>query len=125
LATTNARITSLEAELKASQKAWEVATAAKVTTKKTAKAAVTKAKKAEKALADANQGHIQREEAITERLNRISALAGGEYFSTLYIVCLLILLMVTYYPFCFCLQRKLGYLWCHCSQLMKILSWQR
>jgi hypothetical protein len=84
-----------------------------------------KAKKAEKALADANQGRIQREEAITERLNRISALAGGEYFSTLYIVCLLILPMVTYYPFCFCLQRKLEYLWRRCSQLMKILSWPR
>jgi hypothetical protein len=28
-----------------------------------------KAKKAEKALADANQGRIQREEAITDRLN--------------------------------------------------------
>jgi hypothetical protein len=34
-----------------------------------------KAKKAEKALADANQGRIQREEVITDRLNRILALA--------------------------------------------------
>jgi hypothetical protein len=54
-----------------------------------------KAKKAEKALADANQGRLQREEAITDRLNRISALAGGECLSTLFIACLLILLMVT------------------------------
>jgi hypothetical protein len=103
LATANARIESLEAELEASQKAWDVATTAKATAEKSAKAAMAKVKKAEKALVDANQGRIQREEAITERLNRILALAGGEYFSTLYIVCLLILLMVTYYPFCFCL----------------------
>jgi hypothetical protein len=46
----------------------------------------TRAKKAEKALADANQGCIQREEAATERLNRISALAGGDYLSTLFLL---------------------------------------
>jgi chromosome segregation ATPase len=86
LATANARIASLEAELEASQKAWDAATAAKTTAEKNAKAAVTKAKKAEKALADANQGRIQREEAVTERLNRISALAGGEYLSTLFLL---------------------------------------
>jgi CHASE3 domain sensor protein len=103
LATANAHIASLEAELEASQKAWDVAAAAKATAEKSAKAAMAKAKKAEKALADANQGRIQREEAITDRLDQISALAGGEYPSTLFIVCLLILLMVTYYPFCFCL----------------------
>jgi hypothetical protein len=60
-------------------------------------------KKAEKALADANQERVQREEAITKRLNRVSALAGGKYLSALFIVCLLTLPMVTYYPFCFCL----------------------
>jgi hypothetical protein len=54
LATANARIASLEAELEASQKAWDVATAAKAATEKCAKAAATKAKKAKKALADAN-----------------------------------------------------------------------
>jgi hypothetical protein len=125
LATANARIASLEAELVASQKSWDIATAAKATAEKSAKATVAKVKKAEKALADANHGSIQREEAITDCLNWILALAGGEYLSTLFIVCLLILLMVTYYPFCFCLQRKLGYLWRRCSQLIKILSWQR
>jgi hypothetical protein len=125
LATANAHIAYLEAKLEASQKAWDAATAAKATAKKTAKAAATKARKAEKALADANQGRIQREEAITKRLNQILALAGGEYLSTFLIVCLLILLMVTHNPFCFCLQRKLEYLWCCCSQLMKILSWQQ
>jgi hypothetical protein len=41
--------------------------------------ALAKAKKAEKALADANQGRIQREQVVTERLNKISALAGGKY----------------------------------------------
>jgi hypothetical protein len=56
LATANARIASLEAEPEASQKTWDIATAAKATAEKTAKAAMTKAKKAEKALADANQG---------------------------------------------------------------------
>jgi hypothetical protein len=124
LAAANARIASLDAELEAFQKAWDVATAAKATAEKFAKAATTKAKKVEKALADANQGRIQREEAITKRLNQVSALAGGEYISALFIVCLLILLVVTYYPFCFCLQRKLGYLWRRCSRLMKVLSWQ-
>jgi hypothetical protein len=54
LATANARIESLEAELEASQKAWDVATAAKAAAEKSAKAAATKAKKAEKALADAD-----------------------------------------------------------------------
>jgi hypothetical protein len=124
LAMANARIASLEAELKASQKAWDVATPAKAAAEKSAKAVATKTKKAEKALADADQGRIQREQAITKRLNQVSALVGGKYLSALFIVCLLILLMVTYYPFCFCLQRKLGYLWRCCSRLMKILSWQ-
>jgi hypothetical protein len=104
LATTNARIASLEAKLEASQKAWDATTAAKTTAKKNAKAAATKAKKAEKALADANQGRIHREEAITKYLNRILALAGGEYLSYFFlIVCLLVLLTVTHNPFCFCL----------------------
>jgi translation initiation factor 2B subunit (eIF-2B alpha/beta/delta family) len=78
LATANARIASLEAELEASQKSWDVATAAKATAEKSAKAAMTKAKKAEKALADANQERIQREEAITKRFNQVLALAGGD-----------------------------------------------
>jgi hypothetical protein len=36
------------------------------------------------------------------------ALAGGEYFSILYIVCLFILLVITYYTFCFLLAEKIG-----------------
>jgi hypothetical protein len=79
LAAANTHISSLEAELKASRKAWDVATAAKTTTEKSAKSALARAKKAEKALSDANKEHIQREQAITKRLNKMSALAGGEY----------------------------------------------
>jgi hypothetical protein len=108
LATANACIASLEAELEASQKSWDVATAAKASAEKSAKAATTKAKKAEKALADANQERIQREEAITKRLNQVSALAGVKYCSALFIVCLLILLMVTYFSFLFLLAEKIG-----------------
>jgi cell division FtsZ-interacting protein ZapD len=93
LATANVRIASLEAELKASQKAWDAATTTKASTEKSAKAAMAKAKKAEKALADANQGRIQREEAITDRLNRILALAGGGCLFSL--PACFILLMVT------------------------------
>jgi hypothetical protein len=58
LATANALIAFLEAKLKASQKAWDVATAAKAAAEKSSKAATTKAKKAKKALADTNQGRI-------------------------------------------------------------------
>jgi chromosome segregation ATPase len=79
LAAANARISSLEAELEASQKAWDATTAAKTTAEKSAKSALARAKKAEKALSDANKEHIQREQAVTERLNKMSALAGGAY----------------------------------------------
>jgi hypothetical protein len=87
----NARVASLEAELKASQKAWDVATAAKAAAERSAKAAVAKVKKVEKALVDADQGRIQREQAITKRLNQVSALAGGKHLSALFIIYLLIL----------------------------------
>jgi hypothetical protein len=93
LTTANARIASLEAELEASRKAWDVATAAKVTAKKSAKSAAAKAKKAEKALADADQGHVQREQAITKCLNQILALPGGKYHAVIFFVYLLILLL--------------------------------
>jgi hypothetical protein len=54
LAAANARISSLEAKLKASRKAFDAATAAKTTAEKSTKSALARAKKAEKALADAN-----------------------------------------------------------------------
>jgi chromosome segregation ATPase len=91
LTAANAHIASLEAELEASRKAWDVATAAKAAAEKSAKSAAAKAKKAEKALADADQGRVQREQAITKRFNQVSALAGGKYRAVLFLVYLLIL----------------------------------
>jgi hypothetical protein len=61
LASANAHILSLEAELSASWKAFDAATAAKVSAKKLNKSTLAKAKKMEKALADANKEHLQRE----------------------------------------------------------------
>jgi small-conductance mechanosensitive channel len=75
----NAHILSLEAELEASRKAWDAATAAKTTAEKATKSALARAKKAEKALSDANKEHIQWEQAVTKWLDKMSALAGGEY----------------------------------------------
>jgi chromosome segregation ATPase len=79
LTAANARIASLEAELDASRKAWDIATAAKVAAEKTAKSAETKAKKAEKALANADQRRFRREQTIAKLLDKISALVGGKY----------------------------------------------
>jgi hypothetical protein len=126
LTTANTRIASLEAELEAFRKAWDVATAAKVAAEKYAKSAATKAKKAEKALADADQGRVQREQAITKRLNQISALAGGKYRVVLFLsICSFFYLLVfAYYllslSFVFP-QRTLEYLWCLYNRMMKIL----
>jgi hypothetical protein len=52
LATTNARISSLEAELEASKRAFDAATAAKTSAEKSSKSALDKVKKMEKSLAD-------------------------------------------------------------------------
>jgi hypothetical protein len=59
LATVNARIASLEVELSASQKAYDVAAVAEANAEKSQKSVLGKAKKAEKALADANKEHAQ------------------------------------------------------------------
>jgi hypothetical protein len=77
LAAANARISSLEAKLEASRKAFDAATA-----EKSNKSALARAKKAEKALADANKERIQWDQAITERLNKMSALVGGKYHAS-------------------------------------------
>jgi Tfp pilus assembly protein PilX len=66
LTSAHARISALEAELRASQQAWESATATKVSAEKAIKATEAKAKKAEKALSDAEQKHLQRERSIAE-----------------------------------------------------------
>jgi hypothetical protein len=49
----------LKAELSASRRAFDVATAAKANAEKSHKSALAKAKKAEKALAGANKEHLQ------------------------------------------------------------------
>jgi hypothetical protein len=100
LAAANARISSLEAELEASKKAWDAATAAKTTAEKSTKSALARAKKAEKALADANMEHIQRDQAVTERLNKISALVGGKHHAFPFFVYLPILILadVCFFP---------------------------
>jgi hypothetical protein len=93
LAAANACISSLETELEASRKAWDAATAAKTTAEKSTKSASARAKKAEKALADANKESIQRDQAVTECLNKISALAGGKYHAFPFFVDLPILIL--------------------------------
>jgi hypothetical protein len=98
----NARIPSLEAELKVSRKAWDVTTVAKATAEKSTKSALARAKKAEKALSDANKEHLQREQAVTERLNKMSTLARGEHlFPFLLVYSLLYLMMRLFLCLCF------------------------
>jgi hypothetical protein len=60
LVTARARISALEAEVKASVEAWESANATKLSAKKAAKSAETRAKKAKKALVDADQKRAKR-----------------------------------------------------------------
>jgi hypothetical protein len=97
LSVANARISSLEAELEASRKAFHAATAAKTTADKSTKSALAKAKKAEKALADANQGRIQREQAITECLNKIRLLLEVNTMLSPFFVGLPILILLSYF----------------------------
>jgi hypothetical protein len=66
LAAAKARIASLEAELSASRKAYDAATATKTAADKSQKSALAKAKKAEKALADAEKEHRLQEQAMAE-----------------------------------------------------------
>jgi hypothetical protein len=104
LSTANACISSLKAELEASRKAFDVVAATKTTAEKFTKSALAKAKKAEKALADANQERIQREQAITKRLNKISAFAGGKYHAFPFFADLPILILadLCFLIFCLC-----------------------
>jgi hypothetical protein len=64
---------------------------------------VAKAKKAEKALADADRERVQREQAITKRLNQISALAGGKYHAFPFLADLLTHLLTDVCSLIFCL----------------------
>jgi hypothetical protein len=74
LATSNARIASVEAELEASQKAYDAATAAKTVAEKSQKSVLARA------LADANKGHAQREQAVAERLHTMSSATASKFF---------------------------------------------
>jgi hypothetical protein len=96
LAIANAHISSLEAELSVAWKAFNAATAAKVSAEKLNKSALTKAKKAEKTLADAKKEHLQREQAMAERLNMMFAAAGGIYYIFLLLLLLFYLLSFTH-----------------------------
>jgi hypothetical protein len=90
----NARIASLEAELSTLPKAYDAATAAKATADKSQKSALAKAKKMEKALADAEKEHRLREQAVAERLQTMSTAAEGTHFAlspSLTAVCFLVL----------------------------------
>jgi hypothetical protein len=126
----NAHVASLEAELEASRTAFDAATAAKVNAEKSAKSALTKAKKAEKDLANANKEHLQREQAVAERLNQMYAAARGTYYNFLsfcWFSCSLMLADI----FLFCcfavslaLQNMVECLRQLCNQTT-ILSWPR
>jgi hypothetical protein len=87
----NARVASLEAELTASRTAFDAATTAKANAEKSAKSASAKAKKAEKDLANANKEHLQREQAVVERLNQMSAAAGGTCYNFPFILSVFLL----------------------------------
>jgi hypothetical protein len=99
LKASNARVASLEAELEASRTAVDAATAAKVNAEKSAKSALAKVKNAEKDLANANKEHLQREQAVAERLNQMSAAAGGTYYTFFHFVGSLSLLCLLMYSF--------------------------
>jgi hypothetical protein len=74
----HARISALEAELRAYVEAWECANAAKVSSEKDAKSAETRAKKAKKALAESQQKQAKREQSVAERLDKISVSVGSK-----------------------------------------------
>jgi hypothetical protein len=95
----HARIASLEAELEASRTACDAATAAKVNAEKSSKSALAKAKKAEKDLGIAKKEHLQREQAMAERLNQMSAAARGTYDTLFYFDGFLALLHLLMYSF--------------------------
>jgi hypothetical protein len=63
-----------------------------------------KAKKAEKALADANKERIQREQAVTEHLRTMSATTKGKHFTLSFISTpiLLLYLLILFFSFFLC-----------------------
>jgi hypothetical protein len=120
LATANAQIASLEAELNASRRAYDVAATAKASAEKSQKSALGKAKKAEKALADANKEHAQREQAVVEHLHTMSTAAKSKRFtlSSVFDFCCTVVLVDTCLFFSYSLftvQNLPGYLRCPCK----------
>jgi hypothetical protein len=115
LTTARARISALEAELKASVEAWESANATKVSAEKTAKSAESRAKKAEKALADTHQKQAKREQSVAERLDKISVSVSSKCHITPFLDTYLgFHLLVCVYIFCLCLcgiAKKIGESW--------------
>jgi hypothetical protein len=92
-------------ELRASQKAYDTATAAKAIAEKSQKSAITKAKKAKRALADSNKEHALREQAVAERLHTMSAAAESKIFDLSFIfltsaALLYLLSLVSSFLFC-------------------------
>jgi hypothetical protein len=127
LTAANACIAALEAKLNAFREAWDIANAAKVTTEKTAKSVEIKAKKAEKALADADQRHVRREQMIDKHLDKISVLVDGKchvvpFLSICSCFYLLILAHFLLSLSSVLQRRKLEYLWSLYSRIVKILS---
>jgi hypothetical protein len=84
-----------------------VAAAAEANAKKSQKAALGKAKKAEKALAEANKEHAQREQAVAERLHTMSTAAESKCFalSSIFVFCCTGVFVDTCLSFCFLLLR--------------------
>jgi hypothetical protein len=129
LAAANARISAPKAKLNAAREAWEGTNIVKVSAEKVAKSAETKAKKAEKALSDADHKRVQRERAIAERLDKISVLVGSKccvcLFGSLLRFVLLTFCLLSLACFSVMQQRKLEYLGNFGSQILKTLCWPR
>jgi hypothetical protein len=125
----HARISALEAELAAAREALESANAAKVSAEKAAKSAETKAKKAEKTLADADQKRVQREQAIAERLDKISVLVGSKCrvipFGYSFRLVLADICLLSFACFSVVQQRKLESHGNFGSPILKIPCWLR
>jgi hypothetical protein len=89
--------------------------AAKVSADKAVKAAEAKAKKAEKALSDAEQRRLQRERSIAVRLDSISVVGGGKYcdVSSSFIYSSLLLRVAIYFfrSFLCGASEKIGEFW--------------
>jgi predicted Holliday junction resolvase-like endonuclease len=87
LAMALARVAALETKLKTTTEALKDTNTAKVSAEKVAKAAETKAKKDEKALAEANQKQSKREQAVVKRFDEICTSVGSKCFVLSLCIC--------------------------------------